>query len=192
MNRNFRKSQKGFTLIELMIVVAIIGILAAIAIPNFIRFQLKSKTSEAKVNIAAIRTAEEAYNAEFGLYVPATASPAAFGGTTKVQFVNVDGVGAGFDQIGWAPEGLVFFQYQVTAPVGTGDYTVDSAADIDGNGTAQAWGYVHPAVAGGPGVAGSLGASPCPNTGTFDPNLGTLTALNQVGPCLGTYGQSEF
>ena len=59
MIKNFRKSNQGFTLIELMIVVAIIGILAAIAIPNFIRFQLKSKSSEGKVNLAAIRTAEE-------------------------------------------------------------------------------------------------------------------------------------
>jgi prepilin-type N-terminal cleavage/methylation domain-containing protein len=66
MSRLIRKSKKGFTLIELMIVVAIIGILAAIAIPNFLRFQLKSKSSEGKVNIAAIRTAEESYLAEFG------------------------------------------------------------------------------------------------------------------------------
>ena len=58
------RSKKGFTLIELMIVVAIIGILAAIAIPNFLRFQAKSKQSEAKTNLGGIFTAETAYFAE--------------------------------------------------------------------------------------------------------------------------------
>ena len=65
----------GFTLIELMIVVAIIGILAAIAIPNFIRFQLKAKSSEGKANLAAIRTAEESYFAEYNGYVSAQPTP---------------------------------------------------------------------------------------------------------------------
>jgi type IV pilus assembly protein PilA len=57
-------TRKGFTLIELMIVVAIIGILAAIAIPNFLKFQCKSKTSEAKEMLKGIYTASVAYQGE--------------------------------------------------------------------------------------------------------------------------------
>ncbi len=60
----FKRLKKGFTLIELMIVVAIIGILAAIAIPNFIRFQARSKQSEAKTNLKALFTAQKAWFGE--------------------------------------------------------------------------------------------------------------------------------
>lgn len=68
MIRLFRK-KGGFTLIELMIVVAIIGILAAIAIPNFIRFQAKSKQSEAKTNLKALYTSQKAYFGEKDKYI---------------------------------------------------------------------------------------------------------------------------
>jgi type IV pilus assembly protein PilA len=63
MTKAIRK-KLGFTLIELMIVVAIIGILAALAIPNFMKFQAKSKQSEAKSNLKAVFTAQKAYFAE--------------------------------------------------------------------------------------------------------------------------------
>ena len=66
------KGQKGFTLIELMIVVAIIGILAAIAIPNFLQYQMKSRQSEAKTNLQAIRTSEISFQAERGCYLAVT------------------------------------------------------------------------------------------------------------------------
>ena len=72
MFKSFRK-QEGFTLIELMIVVAIIGILAAIAIPNFLPYQMKSRQAEAKTNLQAIKTSEVAFQAERGCYIGVTA-----------------------------------------------------------------------------------------------------------------------
>src|SRR5438132_309866 len=63
-----RKLQNGFTLIELLIAVAIIGILAAIGIPNFLRFQARSKQSEAKTKLKALFAAEKGFMLEKDRY----------------------------------------------------------------------------------------------------------------------------
>lgn len=68
-----KTNKKGFTLIELMIVVAIIGILAAIAIPNFLNYQCKSKQSEAKQSLGTIAKNQEAYVSEFNKYADTSA-----------------------------------------------------------------------------------------------------------------------
>ena len=73
--------QKGFTLIELMIVVGIIGILVSIAAPNFAKYQSKARQSEAKIALAAVYGAEKAFYSEYAAYIPT------------------------MDAIGYAPEG---------------------------------------------------------------------------------------
>ena len=84
------RSSKGFTLIELMIVVAIIGILAAIAIPNFMTYQAKARQSEAKVGLGGIFTSGVSYFAENNTYDTGAGGAAALGyapsGSPKYTF----------------------------------------------------------------------------------------------------------
>ena len=62
------KRQDGFTLVELMVVVAIIGLLSAVAIPNFKKYQAKAKVSEAKLQLSAAYTAEQSFFSDFNMY----------------------------------------------------------------------------------------------------------------------------
>lgn len=62
------KRDDGFTLVELMVVVAIIGVLSAVAIPNFKKYQAKAKVSEAKLHLSSIYTAETSFYADFNIY----------------------------------------------------------------------------------------------------------------------------
>ena len=61
-------NKKGFSLVELMIVVAIIGVLTAIAIPNFQAFQARARKTEAKSALTSIYTAAKAFHAKWETY----------------------------------------------------------------------------------------------------------------------------
>ena len=82
------RNQSGFTLVELLIVVAIIGIIAAIAIPNLLSAIQRGKQKRTMGDIKTLGTALEAYQTDANVYISASATPAAIGtgaaGTTPL------------------------------------------------------------------------------------------------------------
>ena len=92
-------NQKGFTLIELMIVIAIIGILSAIAIPNFLSYRSKGQDSAAKNEASNFYTAALAEFADLGAATTfhSTQTPAGFARNTDITYggsLEISGVGA--------------------------------------------------------------------------------------------------
>ena len=183
--RKLHTRRGGFTLIELMIVVAIIGILAAIAIPNFLKFQLRSKTGEAKTNLAAIRTAEEGYFAEYGVFIPAVIAPAA-PACSKQPWVAAPG----FDTVGWGPEGEVYYQY--AAAVSGTAYSLMAVGDLDCGAPTSDFGYIHPDPTNA--TIAPPAPSTCGNGGVWNAASAPPGAnlLDTVGQCEALDGQDEF
>ena len=169
------RGRRGFTIIELMIAAAIVGVLAATAIPLLQNYQLRSKTAEGKTNLAAIRVLENAHFSEYDAYLPVAPEPAAIPGSVPAAF----NVGGNFSPLGFRPEGRVFFSYGVGVTADGVGYTVDAAADIDADGFVQFWGFAKPDGAGvnGPGQVG------CPVA---------ALAAEQIGPCDPSHGTSVF
>ncbi len=87
---------KGFSLVELMVVVAIIGILATIAVPQVSKFMAKAKQSEAKSNLSSLYSAEKAFFAEY------------------------NGYASRFTIVGFSPEGVLKYNIGFSADSGNG------------------------------------------------------------------------
>ncbi len=145
-----QRGVQGFSLIELMIAVVIVGILSALAIPVFQSYVYKSRTAEATAFLGEIRQKQEAYRSEFGQYCAVsgatwgTYTPAAVPGADPVAWPG----GGNWTQLGASPDGQVYFQYATiagapgtTPPGGLGYDGSDfwavqrAQADLDGDGT---------------------------------------------------------
>ena len=122
---NTRRNQKGFTLIELMIVVVIIGILAALAIPRFMQATTKSKQSEAKQILKQIYTMERTYRQENGVYWAGGPADSATPNALSALGVTI------------MPSAL--YSYTITATGGTSFLATATATGLDDDATNDVW-----------------------------------------------------
>lgn len=132
------RNRQGFTLVELMVVVAIIGLLSVIAVPSYLQMRMRIKVAEAKANLGAIRVTEHAYYAEHNHYV---------GNQAFIPDRALDPQGrlpwtpnTRFSLLGYAPDGTVFYSYGLSgADYPTDGFTAQATADIDADGSWAVW-----------------------------------------------------
>jgi Zn-dependent protease with chaperone function len=117
----------------ILAVVAVIGILAAIAIPNFIDMQYRAKRAEVPENVKAIALAEIAHHRDFSTYVEVPFPvPRDVEQLTQAPAPWVSG--SRFDMLGWEPDGDVRGIYWVEVLPDSSDFIVHGLSDIDGDG----------------------------------------------------------
>lgn len=112
MMRKILKSKEGFTLIELMIVLLVLGVLATIAVPRFADMTGKANLVKAKTELKQVQTALELYNAEHGAYPSVDANDAAFKAVLADYLTDGD---------------LSDYTFTYTAPAGGKGYSVAAA-----------------------------------------------------------------
>ena len=132
----------GFTLVEIMIVVAIMGILAAIAVPNFMAMQAKAKRAELPTIVNGIADSQVAYQVAHDSYIDIPSFiPAGVPGKTLRPWPT----GSGFETLGWAPDGEVRGSYKCEVSSAT-EFSVTAQSDVDGDGVMATYFYDYDAA----------------------------------------------
>ncbi len=125
-----RQPRYGFSVIELMVLMALLCIAAAIGVPNFVEMQYRAQRAEVPANLEGIRYAAIGYQSAHGrLISEEIPRPDAFPGQRERPWK----AGSGFDDLGWEPEGKVRGSYAI-ATTAQGGFTVKGFCDVDGNG----------------------------------------------------------
>ena len=159
-----RKIQRGFTLIELMIVVAIIGILAIVAVPQFIEYFKKAKTAEAALQLDAIGTNNKVFYNVHAQFVTGKAKQlptrvntgCCGGGGTEPNHCKADSVAWAADPVWKALDFHIdednLFIYDYTSPADGKTFTATATGDLDCDGTEIVYTKTGTSINGSPAV----------------------------------------